>query len=154
LTDGDHGTGAWTEPPHRIGVALACLHVSAAIYVALGIASPWLFAWAFDQEPDGPGRRWGIAVGVGVLVFSLALVAGIELVALGLRRRRFWAWVAGLCIFGVYAPSLFLPLGALGLWGLLDAGSRARSGSATGVESAVAGPLTSRGSPRPCRRCR
>jgi catechol 2,3-dioxygenase-like lactoylglutathione lyase family enzyme len=63
-------------------------------------------------------------VGVGVLVFSLALVAGIELVALGLRRRRFWAWVAGLCIFGVYAPSLFLPLGALGLWGLLDAGSR------------------------------
>ena len=60
--------------------------------------------------------------------FCLALAVGIEFVAAGLRRRRFWAWVAALCIFGIYLPSLFLPLGALGLWGLLDLGSRAEFG--------------------------
>ena len=54
----------------------------------------------------------------------LALVLGIELVAYGIHRRGFWAWIAGLCIFAVYVPSLFFPLGVLGLWGLLDGGSR------------------------------
>jgi hypothetical protein len=67
----------------------------------------------------------GLPIAVGVLIFFLALIAGIELVVYGLHRRRFWAWVAGLCIFGVYVPSLFLPLGVLGLWALLDSGSRA-----------------------------
>lgn len=123
LTNDAHAAEERSGPPHRIGMALACLHFSAGLYAALGIASPWFFAWALDLQ-DGPGERWGIAVGVGVLSFCAVLVAGIELVAHGLRKRRFWAWVAGLCIFGVYLPSLFLPLGALGLWGLLDAGSQ------------------------------
>lgn len=73
------------------------------------------------------------AVGVGSLVVCLALIAGIEFVASGLKRRKFWAWVAGLCIFGVYVPSLFLPLGALGLWGLLDTGARKEFGVDGGV---------------------
>ena len=62
------------------------------------------------------------------VVFCVAMVGGVEFVPVGLRRRRFWAWVVALCIFGLYVPSLFLPLGALGLWGLLDPGSRAEFG--------------------------
>lgn len=63
-----------------------------------------------------------------ILVGVLALAAGIEFVFVGLRRRKRWDWIAGLCVFGIYLPSLFLPLGAFGLWGLLDGGSRKEFG--------------------------
>jgi len=36
--------------------------------------------------------------------------------------------VAGLVIFVMYVPSLFLPLGGLGLWGLLEPASGAELG--------------------------
>jgi hypothetical protein len=45
-----------------------------------------------------------------------------------LYHRRFWAWVAGLVVFGIYTPSLFFPLGVLGLWGLLARRSRIEFG--------------------------
>lgn len=138
MTNDDRAAEERSGPPHRIGTALVCLHVSAGIYATLGIASPWLFAWISELD-DGPGRRWGIVVGVAVLSLFAVLVAGIELVAHGLRRRRFWAWVAGLCIFGIYVPSLFLPLGVLGLWGLLDAGSQQAFGVGRGRGAGGAG---------------
>ena len=108
------------ERPHRIGLALGCLHVSTGLYVLLGVCLLLISA-------DGPA---GLppAVGVPLAAFSLAIGAGVEVVAAGPRRRKFWAWVAGLCVFGTYATSLFLPLGVLGLWGLLDEGSRAAFG--------------------------
>jgi hypothetical protein len=56
--------------------------------------------------------------------FCLAIMIAVEIVVSGIRQRKFWAWIAGLCVFAIYVPSLFLPLGALGLWGLLDEGSR------------------------------
>jgi hypothetical protein len=106
---------------HKVGVAIVCLHLSAVLYLIVGVLMFPLFT-----ADDDTGL--GLAFAVGLLTFCLALIAGIEVVAYGLRRRKFWAWVAGLCIFGVYVPSLFLPLGALGLWGLLDRGSRAEFG--------------------------
>ncbi|MEQ1905862.1 MAG: hypothetical protein ABL888_16860 [Pirellulaceae bacterium] len=106
---------------HRIGLATACLHISAALYVIVGLLMFPLFM--LDDL-----TRLGLPLAVAGLLFCLALVVGIEFVVNGLRRRKFWAWVAGLCIFGVYLPSLFLPLGALGLWGLLDSGSLAEFG--------------------------
>ncbi len=56
------------------------------------------------------------------------------MVARGLRRRRYWAWVAGVCILTLYIPTVFLPLGAVGLWALLTPATRALFG---------VGPLTS-----------
>jgi hypothetical protein len=103
---------------HKLGLATACLHVSAVLYLIVGI---WLLVIVADTDV-------GLPVGVALLVVCLGLIAGIELVVSGLGRRRFWAWVAGLCIFGLYVPSLFFPLGALGLWGLLDTGTRAEFG--------------------------
>jgi hypothetical protein len=91
------------------------------LYLLVGLLMLVLF-----QSIDESGR--GLTLGVGMFVFCLALIAFIELVAYGLGQRKFWAWVAGLCIFGMYAPSVFFPLGALGLWGLLDSGSRAEFG--------------------------
>lgn len=106
---------------HKIGLATTCLHISAALYLIIGVLGFPLF-----MADDDTGL--GLTFAVGMLVFCLALIAGIEFVVYGLHRRKYWAWVAGLCIFGIYAPSLFLPLGALGLWGLLDNGSRAEFG--------------------------
>jgi hypothetical protein len=99
-------------------MAVVCLHISAGLYVLIGVALVPMF---LDADPSG----LGMAFAAGTLVFCLALAGGIEFVVWGLGRRKFWAWVAGLCLFGLYVPSLFFPLGALGLWGLLDEGSRA-----------------------------
>ena len=89
------------------------------MYLLVGVSFVWL---STDVDEDG---RTGY---VALAVFCLCLAAGVEVIAHGIRKRQFWAWVAGLCVFAVYLPSLFLPLGGLGLWGLLDAGSRAEFG--------------------------
>jgi hypothetical protein len=110
--------------PHRIGLAIVCLHISSILYVLVGFA----FAAGMYFLGESPGD---VVFGFGMLVFCILLGLGMEVVAYGLRGRRFWAWIAGLCIFAMFLPSLFLPLGALGLWGLLDAGSRAEFGVGT-----------------------
>ena len=56
------------------------------------------------------------------------LVGVLELIAHGVAKRRFWGWVAAMCVFGSYIPSLFLPIAALGLWGLLVPGTRSAFG--------------------------
>jgi chromate transport protein ChrA len=116
--------------PNRIAVSSVCLHVSAAIYVALG----FLFV-GLSYSPDY-SEEFTVGLGRAMLAFCICIALGIEIVALGLRRRKFWAWVAGLCVFALYVPSPFLPLGALGLWGLLTPGSRATFGLPVGAKSA------------------
>jgi hypothetical protein len=104
------------RPPHRIGLAIWCLHISAILYVGVGLLI--LVLGSDDRTEFAPLFK------VVIPSACLAMVIGIELVVVGLRRRRFWAWIAGLCVFSMYLPSVFLPLGFLGLWGLLDEGSR------------------------------
>jgi hypothetical protein len=110
---------------NKIGLTIVCLHISAVLYLIVGLLMLLLVS---GEDEAGVGLPFAI----GMLVFCLALVAGIEIVVYGLHQRKFWAWVAGLCICGMYVPSLFLPLGALGLWGLLDSGSRAEFRVGTG----------------------
>jgi hypothetical protein len=112
--------------PHKIALAIVMLHVSAVLYLGIGIVG---YYWLMDDEDS----EMGFPIAVPLLIFCLLLVLGIEFVVFGLQRRKFWAWVTGACIFGMYLPSLFLPLGALGLWGLLDSWSRAEFG--VGAES-------------------
>ncbi len=120
---------------HKIGLAMVCLPISAGLYLLVGGLMFVLFPgqanydYNIAREDD---NGFGLAFAVGMFIFCLALVAGIEVVAYGLHRRKHWAWVAGRCIFVIYVPSLFLPLGALGLWGLLDAGSRREFGVGKG----------------------
>jgi chromate transport protein ChrA len=104
---------------HRIRLATTCLHISALLYLGLALFVPLC------------GGRAGIEgqpVAAAIVVFSLLMTIGIEYVVASLHRRRYWAWIASLFIFTVYVPSLFFPLGALGLWGLLDRGSLAEFG--------------------------
>lgn len=113
---------------HRVGMAIVCLHISAVLYLLIGLL---MFPLLMVLDESGEAKP----VALFLLLFCLALVAGIEAVVFGLRHRKFWAWVAGIILFGLYVPSLFLPLGALGLWGLLDEGSRAEFGMGGGGQS-------------------
>lgn len=109
------------EPPNRIRMAIVCLHVSSILYVLFAIVFPLLF-FLMPEDDTPPAFRIVLAVLLGGI--GLVCAIGAEVVAWGLGRRRYWAWIAGLCVFGLYTPSLFLPLGVLGLWGLLDSGSQ------------------------------
>lgn len=103
---------------NRIGVTIGVLHVCASLTVATGVL---LFTFAGDPEmTDALGGAPGGFIAVMCTVFALP----IEATVWGLKKRKFWAWVAGLCLCAIYSLSVLLPLGALGLWGLLASGSR------------------------------
>jgi hypothetical protein len=112
----------------RTTLATTCLHISSAIYAIAGLA--------FLGNALSRSRSASLPTKAGAIfcILCLAFAAGIEVVARGLRSRRYWAWVAALCVFTLYTPSIFLPLGVLGLWALLTPTTRARFG---------VGPLTS-----------
>jgi ABC-type molybdate transport system permease subunit len=108
---------------HKIKFATVVLRISTAIYVLLGL---FLFALSFSAGTQNKSSVVIMDIALGLFVLGLAV--GVEFVRRGIINRKFWAWVAGLCIFGVYTPSIFFPLGLLGFWGLLAKGSRAEFG--------------------------
>ncbi|HUP22797.1 MAG TPA: hypothetical protein VNB06_07640 [Thermoanaerobaculia bacterium] len=127
------------ETPGRLRLATTALTVSAAIYGVLGLALVVLVAITGLPTFSDPGEK-GVLLGTGAVwvLFCLALAVLASGVAWGLRRRQTWAWIAGLCLFAIYVPSLFLPLGVMGLWGLLDPSTRAQFGMAVAGSTTVA----------------
>jgi Short C-terminal domain len=110
--------------PHRIGMAVVCLRVLAA----LEAVAP-LLVMAFTQSLGNERLTTALfPLLVTAVLLSLPFAVGLWVVAAGLQKRRFWAWVAGLCVFGLCLTSVLLPLGVFGLWGLLDSGSLAAIG--------------------------
>ena len=105
---------------NRIPIAILCLHIAAILYVLI---SGYLF---FNSL-----KIYGLEGGQGVVFISiiyiivcLGIAALNEVVARAIKKRRFWGWVAGIILFGLYIPSPFLPLGGFGLWALLTPNSR------------------------------
>jgi hypothetical protein len=98
-------------------------HISAIIYFLLSLASfgflffaPWIF-------PDENYMTALILTGIftTLLVFTAFICgAGLELVIWGLKRTRYWAWITGLIIAGLFIPSGFIVLGIIGLLGLVN----------------------------------
>lgn len=109
----------------RTGMAIVCLHLSAMLYVlllAVGIYLLWLIPNISENDP----YAWYLALILIPLGLVLAVI--IEWIARGLHRQQVWAWRAGLGIFVVFVSPLLLPLGLVGLWGLLVKGSRSAFG--------------------------
>lgn len=102
----------------RLHWTILCLHISAVLYLLMALFLPILIVRVHPDE--GTGR----IIGLVFLVVSLLMAVGVEVVVAGLKRHRFWAWTAGVIICGLYIPSLFIVLGAFGLLGLLDQGTR------------------------------
>ena len=111
-------------PPDRTRLATLALHVSGVLYVLSGIVLALVpLAWDPDAEP-GYLLRAGVTWFLAALCLGLAALAWAT--ARGLRAARRWAWRTALALFALYLPSVFLPLGAVGLFGLLSEGTRRR----------------------------
>ena len=99
--------------------ALWSLRISTVLYYLIIIAC---LAAAFFLPPDP--EFFSSAFLILLAIFTLPFVIFLELLIAHLKRRKFWAWVAGIVVGGLYAPSLFLPLGVFILIGLLSEKSR------------------------------
>jgi len=109
--------------PKSLKRAILCLRISEALYVLVAflfgaLGAVGLFGPPLDAgDPYEKGIVWGF---VFFLVFaSLGMAIFIEIVCRHLQKGRYWAWIAGLILCGIYIPSLFIVLGIVGLMALL-----------------------------------
>jgi len=107
----------------RIRLTIIALRISEGLYVLIGLCFPVL-AISFPEVQE----QYPIWIGICTVLLTVGFAVFVEIVVQSLKRRKFWAWVAGLCLSGLYIPSLFLPLGVMGLIGLLDPAARAAFG--------------------------
>ena len=113
-----------TEPPEgRIRLTILALRISEGLYVLIALCFP-IVAISFPEVLE----EYPIWIGICTGLLTVGIAVFLEVVVRSLQRRKFWAWVAGLCLSGLYVPSLFLPLGVMGLIGLLDPATRAAFG--------------------------
>ena len=101
---------------NRIKFAVVSLHIGAILTL---LAAVFLLTFARGFNPTFRGLVTGIA---------LLLVALPTFLAYGLKRRKRWAWNGSIGLFALYVVGGYLPLGLIGLWGLLDIGSRREFG--------------------------
>lgn len=105
------------EGPARLRLATIGLRLSQIIYFLLLLCSPivLLILPNLDEE------KWVVFLSLFCAGgTALGCVIGLEVVLRGLAQKKYWAWVAALCVAGLYIPSIFLPFGVMVLVGLLD----------------------------------
>lgn len=112
------------RPADRTRLAIVSLQISAMLFVfaAVLLAMAPFFTSRLDVSEHvlRTGMIWLIAALV------IALAAWTFVVAQGLVNRKRWAWISAIVLFVLYVPSVFLPLGVLGLFGALSKGTRVR----------------------------
>ena len=101
---------------NRIKFAIISLQIGAVLTL---LAS--LFLLSFVRVTNSAFT--GLVTGVGLLLVALSV-----LLAMGLKRRKRWAWNGSLALFLLYLAGGYLPLGIVGLWALLDIESRREFG--------------------------
>jgi len=107
----------------KVNLAILGLRISTVLYyLMMAGCLIWAFVPARSPEDGHTFFAWFL------FLFLLPFVVFLEVVIVHLKRRKFWAWVAGLIIGALYAPSLFLPFGIMILVGLLAEGSRSEFG--------------------------
>ena len=103
------------------GIALVCLHISAVLYALLFVIAVFLIFYIPNINENDP---YAYYLALILMPVCLSLIIGVEWVARGLRQQKYWAWIIAFCIFILFLPSLLLPLGVFGLWGLLARDTR------------------------------
>jgi hypothetical protein len=111
----------------RVWLALVGGHLGAAFHVLFAIGALAVACLFVADVSDDDGAAVGVLVFGWFALFSLALAIVVEVVTIGMHRRRPWAWFAGFAMFVLYLAFL-LPIGAIGLCGLLTEGSRREFG--------------------------
>jgi Na+-driven multidrug efflux pump len=114
-------------------LAIISLRISAIIYWLLGVGcllAPlfFLLLYALTNELPEDFEEFGPVGGLMLVtslcwfaaLFALAPAIFLEFVIRGLKQTKYWAWVAGIIVSGIYLPSGFVLFGILGLVGLLN----------------------------------
>ena len=103
----------------KVSLAILGLRISTIIYYLIMAGCViWAFISGEHSEEEDTLFSWFLFIAL------IPFVVFLEILIVFLRKRKFWAWIAGLIIGALYAPSLFLPLGIMILVGLLAEGSR------------------------------
>lgn len=114
--------------PQSLKPALLCLRISEGLYVLLAILFGVLgtSGMLFGEKPSSQAEYFYV---LGFTIFFVFLCLGmaifIEIVCQHLKQGKYWAWIAGLILSGIYIPSLFFILGLIALIALLKPESKA-----------------------------
>lgn len=108
----------------RTRLAIVALRLSAVFCIVAGVTLALAALAPRDALSEALAQQRAILWLPAVLCFALAF--GVRAVVQALRMSKPWAWRAALLLCVLYLPTLFVPLGALGLFALLSAGTRAR----------------------------
>ncbi len=111
----------------RIPVAILCLRIAAILYVLISAYIIFL-SLTIDDSKIINGVKF-IFVSPTIVFLGIAILN--EVVARAIKKRKFWGWVVGIILFGLYIPSPFLPIGGFGMWALLRPDSRKAFGAGT-----------------------
>ena len=88
--------------------AIIVLHISAILYFVIGL----FMVFILDDLT--------ITAKFVVLLLVGGMGIFVEIIINGLKRKKFWAWVAGTIVCSLYIPSAFIVFGIIGLVGLLN----------------------------------
>lgn len=104
--------GLKREPIFYAILSLRIAIGSVVVLWAIFAAGVILLAPSRDRMASGL-----VIAGILFVVLTPVVAFGFAILG-GLSRRARWAWFAACALFVLFLPSFFLPLGALGLWGL------------------------------------
>lgn len=117
------------DDPWPTWVAVTLVAVG-LFYVLLGATAPLWFIpmMELDRRPGDPTMpdSFNTAFVAVMLVMSCGFGLLNFLGAWGVHRRTKWGWIIGICLGGLYAPSICLPFGVVVLYGLLNERTRKR----------------------------
>lgn len=113
---------SWKRNNHMIPKSLKFvtipLRISSILYLLIALGG-LVFVFAPMQIED-PVEVVILRVTWALIsLMSVGLTVFIEIVIKSLKKGTFWAWIAGLCLAGLYIPSAFAVLGIFMLIGLL-----------------------------------
>ena len=111
-------------PIDRTRLASVSLHLSAVLFA---VSAAVLAAAPFARDP-ATSTEYMLPSGALWLLAGLCIVLAIVARRLmhALRQRKRWAWIAAAVLFVLFLPTVFLPLGLVGLFGLMSKGTRAQ----------------------------
>ncbi len=97
----------------RIKTSIVCLRIASVIYFIIAAFS--LISLGLISEISDVA----IITASAIFTFGFGIGLFLEIIIRDLKHQRYWAWVAGIIVFGMFIPSLFFILGILGLINLL-----------------------------------
>lgn len=108
--------------PSKLKFVTIPLRISSVIYLLIGLLYGAALLFLPGSFWDMPQDEFIIVAitGVMTIVLCFSFLIFIELVIYFLKKGAYWAWIAAICLAGLYLPSIFLLLGVFMLVGALD----------------------------------